>query len=504
MAASHAVTESADKDFSMSQTSRRAVSVVGLAIILLTILPWVTLEATSMRGLSFTTGILAACIGLACVATTITAFAFARITTALMGVALVVLAFVLVKSELDRDLFENTLPTTLWFWFATFVAGLVLLALAFMQPQDLAAPGAAMALTIIVSSLALWAFGSNPVDAFTDMVNHAASINTQVDIWNRATPLYLSAIAASIGFRMNLFNIGVEGQYLIAALVAAHVGGVLSQAPWATIPGFLRLIVVFLVAMTVGAVWAGLAGLLNVTRGVNVVISTIMLNFIAVSGLMAWGVQAWQADLREGESLAASNLGTTPIDDSSVLPHITGLFDFAGDIRENNPVSGMLLIAAIVGIGYYVLLNRTTFGFDLRSSGINPFAARAGGVPPKRMILIAMLLSGAIAGLIGLVEVFEISKFRPNQIQGLGFGGIAVALLGRNSPAGMAFAALLFGFLDISAGILQQTETASQEIVKIMQGIVLLAAVIAYEIASRVKTRDEAKATAEALAVVAV
>jgi simple sugar transport system permease protein len=115
------------------------------------------------------------------------------------------------------------------------------------------------------------------------------------------------------------------------------------------------------------------------------------------------------------------------------------------------------------------------------------------------MIIIAMVLSGAIAGLIGLVEVFEISKFRPNQIQGLGFGGIAVALLGRNSPLGTACAALLFAFLDISSGILQQTETASQEIVKIMQGIVLLAAVVAYEIARRFRERDEARATAEAL-----
>ena len=103
-------------------------------------------------------------------------------------------------------------------------------------------------------------------------------------------------------------------------------------------------------------------------------------------------------------------------------------------------------------------------------------------------------------GLVGLVEVFEISKFRPNQIQGLGFAGIGVALLGRNHPLGMAFAALLFAFLDISSGILQSTQTASREIVTIMQGIVLLAAVVAYEVVRRVREREEARATAEALA----
>jgi len=359
----------------------------------------------------------------------------------------------------------------------------------------LAAPVGALALTVIISSIALWAFGSNPFDAYGDMIGHAAKLETQVDIWNRATPLYLSAVAASIGFRMNLFNIGVEGQYLIAALVAAQVGGLVS------LPQVFHILVVFIVAMAVGGFWAGLAGVLNVTRGVNVVISTIMLNFIAVSGFMAWWVQAWQADLREGENLSATNLGTKTIDDSGVLPDITGWVEvFTGDIRENNPVSGMLIIALLVGIGYHVLLNRTTFGFDLRSSGMNPFAARAGGVPPKRMIIVAMIMSGAIAGLVGLVEVFEIAKFRPNQIQGLGFAGIGVALLGRNHPAGMAFAALLFAFLDISSGILQSTQTASREIVVIMQGIVLLAAVVAYEIVRRVREREEARATAEALA----
>ncbi len=359
----------------------------------------------------------------------------------------------------------------------------------------LAAPVAAILLTLVISSLALWVFGSNPFAAYSDMIGHASKLETQVDIWNRATPLYLSAVAASIGFRMNLFNIGVEGQYLIAALVAAQVGGLIS------LPQVFHIAVVFLVAMAVGGAWAGLAGVLNVTRGINVVISTIMLNFIAVSGFMAWWVRAWQADQREGELLAASNLGTRRIDDSGVLPHITGWVEvFTADIRDNNPVTGMLVVALLVGIGYHVLLNRTTFGFDLRSSGMNPFAARAGGVPPKRMIIVAMILSGAIAGLVGLVEVFEISKFRPNQIQGLGFAGIGVALLGRNHPAGMAFAALLFAFLDISSGILQSTQTASREIVVIMQGIVLLAAVVAYEVVRRIREREEARSTAEALA----
>ncbi|MEM1335666.1 MAG: ABC transporter permease, partial [Actinomycetota bacterium] len=137
--------------------------------------------------------------------------------------------------------------------------------------------------------------------------------------------------------------------------------------------------------------------------------------------------------------------------------------------------------------------------FDFRASGYNPLAARAGGVPPKKMILYAMLLSGACAGLVGMVEILsEAHKYDQGFVTGLGFLGIAVALLGRNSPGGIAVAALLFGFLDSSSGILQITGSATPEIVRIMQGIIVLAAVVAYEVVNRIRVRDEASAAAAA------
>lgn len=349
----------------------------------------------------------------------------------------------------------------------------------------------AFGLTLAVASATLWLFGSNPLEAFGDMIGHARKLETQVHILNRATPLFLSAVAAALGFRMNLFNIGVEGQYLLAAIVAAQVGGMIS------LPQVLHIAVIFVVAMVVGALWAGIAGVLNVTRGVNVVISTIMLNIVAISGLMAWWVRAWQP---ETDIQSSTVLGTKPIEDSGLLPNINSWVEpFTGEIGKGGELTGMLIIAIVVGVAYYVVLNRTRFGFDLRATGMNPFAAKAGGVAPKQMIVAAMLLSGAVAGLVGLVEVMDIGKFRPNQIQGLGFAGIAVALLGRNNAVGMGLAALLFGFLDVSAGILQSTQAASREIVVIMQGIVLLAAVIAYEITRRIREQEEARAAAEAL-----
>jgi len=356
----------------------------------------------------------------------------------------------------------------------------------------LAAPVGAFVLTVIISSIALWLFGSNPLEAYGDMLGHAAKLETQVDILNRATPLYLSAVAAAIGFRMNLFNIGVEGQYLFAFLIAAQVGSMVA------LPSLLHIPFIMIVAMVVGGFYAGIAGLLKVTRGVNEVISTIMLNSIAVAGLIAWLQQRWQAE--QGENFTSTTLGTTPVEESGLIPPINGLLEIVTrDIGQGKELTGMLIVAVLVGVAYWVLLTRMRFGFDLRASGLNPFAARAGGVPPKRMVFIAMVLSGAVAGLIGMVELADEAKFPPDPIQGLGFAGIAVALLGRNHPGGMVFSALLFAFLDVSAGILQNTEAATKEIVNIMQGIVLLVAVVAYGVTKRIQEREEAKATAEAL-----
>ncbi len=157
----------------------------------------------------------------------------------------------------------------------------------------------------------------------------------------------------------------------------------------------------------------------------------------------------------------------------------------------------MFLIAIIVGVAYHVLVNRSRFGYDLRASGMNPTAARAGGVPPKKMILYSMLASGAVAGLIGMPEILSVNhSYDQGFVQGLGFAGIAVALLGRNSAPGMAVSALLFAFLDTSSAPLQVSGTASPEIVVIMMATILLTAVIAYEVVNRVRQADEVRRAA--------
>ena len=147
----------------------------------------------------------------------------------------------------------------------------------------LLAPIGALIVALAISSVALLASGKSPVDAFSQMLDYGTQPDSLVDMLNKATPYYLSAVAVAIGFRMNLFNIGVEGQSRLAGLMAGAVGGA-SFLGW--LPGPLRILLMIVVAVVVGAAWAGIAGLLKVTRGVSEVISTIMLNFIG-GGIVA-------------------------------------------------------------------------------------------------------------------------------------------------------------------------------------------------------------------------
>ena len=356
-----------------------------------------------------------------------------------------------------------------------------------------AAPVAAVVIAVVLSSIVLLISGSNPLAAYADMLEHASKLETQVDIFNRATPLYLSGVAAAIGFRMNLFNIGVEGQYLLAFIVAAHLGAQVE------LPSVIHIAFILMVAMAVGGAFSGAAGVLKVTRGVNEVISTIMLNAVVISGLAAWWIVEWQAG---GEiSATGGRVGTEPIAESGLLPDINGLLElFTREVGQGKRLTGVLVIAAAVGIVYHLMLNRTVFGFDLRASGANPTASHVGGISPGRMVVVAMTLSGVVAGLVGMTELMNTGYYPSNPIRLLGFTGIAVALLGRNHPAGVAVAAWIFAFLDISSGILQISGAASREIVEIMKGVIILTAVIAYEVVRRIREREEAAAAAAAMA----
>jgi len=354
----------------------------------------------------------------------------------------------------------------------------------------LVAPAIAIVFAVLLSSIVLLISGSDPLAAYWDMLRNGGRLETIVDMLNRSTPLYLSGIAAAIGFRMNLFNIGVEGQYQLAAFFAAVVGAHI------VLPSLIHVTMIVVVAMVVGAAWSGLSGWLKVARGVNEVISTIMLNFIAIGGIIAW----LSVELRDGP--LTPNSGTKFIPSSGRLPDLNGVFEiFTREITGGRHLSSVLLLAIVAGIVFHVFVNRTRLGFDLRVTGYNPGAARAGGVRSSRMVVMAMVYSGAMAGLVGLVDILSRNhRFDADFLPGLGFGGIAVALLGRNHAVGIGIGAALFAFMDVSSPILQITGSATREIVIIMQGIILLAAVVAYESVRRFREREEVRRAAAALA----
>jgi simple sugar transport system permease protein len=350
-----------------------------------------------------------------------------------------------------------------------------------------AGPVMALVAAILLTSVVLLASGKNPIEPYNLMLQQIGYSDVQVLIINQASMYYIAALAVALGFRMNLFNIGVDGQYrlgaVMTAVVGAHVG----------LPAVLQVPLLLLVAILTGAFWAGIAGLLKVTRGVSEVVATIMLNAIATSLILyltqtnTWGVQV------------GNNMTTGIMKKSGWIPGI----DMGSDVGE---IYGLVFLAAIIGVLYWLVLNRTRFGFDLRATGESESAAAASGVDAKRMTLTAMLISGGVAGLAGLPLLLGDSHtYSLTFPEGLGFTAIGIALLGRNNPGGIALAALLWAFLDKASPALDYaTPVAYQkEIATIMQGLIVFAVVISYEVVRTWGLRRQQKRVGEELAAAA-
>jgi len=339
-----------------------------------------------------------------------------------------------------------------------------------------AAPLAAAVVSLVISSLVLLASGSDPVEVYRTMLDSGTETRSLLITVNNAVPLYLAGVAVAIGFRAALFNIGVEGQYQLAALLAAAAGAAVH------LPPVLHVGLVLLVAMSVGAAWAGVAGALKVTRGGSEVISTIMLNVIAA------GVAAYLlAEHLQARVAGSNNSATPPLPTSAHFPSLDPLLRALGvEVPRGTSLGGFVLVAIAVGIAYWVFITRSRFGFELRATGLNPAAAVATGVDVKRTVFLTMLVSGGLAGLVGMPQLLGTAySYGLGFTAGLGLTGIGVALLGRNSPVGIALAALLFAFLERSSSSLQFIDVPRQ-IYVIMQGSIVLSVVVAYEAVRRI------------------
>ncbi|MGW0777646.1 ABC transporter permease [Streptomyces sp. NPDC002835] len=345
----------------------------------------------------------------------------------------------------------------------------------------LAGPALALVVAFLLTSVVLVVSDLSPVEPYRLMVEQIEFTDVQVLILNQTGIYYLAALAVAIGFRMNLFNIGVDGQYRLAVMLAAVVGATVE------LPGPLHILLIVLVAMAVGAFWAGIAGILKSTRGVSEVVSTIMLNAIATS-LIAWMILPANLGVRPEGS---NDLNTGIIAESGWFPGLQ---------LEGGTIYGFTFVAFALGIVYWFVLNRTRFGFDLRATGASESAAQASGVDAKRMVLTAMLISGAMAGLAGMPMLLgQTHTYSLSFPVGVGFTAIGIALLGRNNPIGILFASLLFAFLDKTAeGI--GLEGYPKEIAVIMQGLIVIAVVVSYELVRQYGLRRQQQKVGEELA----
>jgi ABC-type uncharacterized transport system permease subunit len=247
------------------------------------------------------------------------------------------------------------------------------------------------------------------------------------------TPLVLTAIAVAFAFRCGMFNIGGQGQFLVGGFAALYVGTRFTDL--ATLP---HVVLAVLAALAAGLIWGGIAGALKATVGAHEVITTIMLNWIAVFG--------GQYLFELGGPLQGPN---PSVPRSDAVVESARLPEFPGGTGLQ-PLHVGVLIAVFALVVYSLILNRTTLGYEVRAVGFNPEAARYGGIPVGRSYFLALAIAGAFAGLAGATDIlgwkFTVAT-NDIQVSDVGFIGIAVALLGRNKAVGIFFAALLFAAL---------------------------------------------------------
>jgi simple sugar transport system permease protein len=326
-------------------------------------------------------------------------------------------------------------------WFSSRVGGVLV-------------PLAATILAFLIGGLVVLITGHNPLTAYKAIFEGTGlnwffpwvSGETREDAANDLqqtlilmTPLVLTGLAVAFAFRCGLFNIGGQGQYWVGFFAALYVGTHLEGTPRP-----LHVLLCIVASILAGALWGGIAGILKATVGAHEVITTIMLNWIAIFG------GAYLVEI--GGPLQGPQSSIPRSDD--VLPSAE-LWPIWGSLPSLHAGIFIALFALVV---YHILLNRTTLGFEVRAVGFNPEAARYGGISVAKNYFLALAISGAFAGLAGSVDLLgfkggvSTGDFATNLIA---FTGIAVALLGRNKAVGILFAALLFAALEIGTSTRQ-------------------------------------------------
>jgi general nucleoside transport system permease protein len=328
--------------------------------------------------------------------------------------------------------------------------------------QQLLVPIIAVFAAFVVGGIVVALIGDDPIETYRLLIGSAVSWPDGIGYTLfYATPLIFTGLAVAVAFRCGLLNIGAEGQLTVAAFVTAWAGIALGNLPALALVPLLCA-----VAFLSGAAWGAVPGVLKARFGSHEVINTIMMNFIAYA-LVAYFTQY------HFKAAGDPILQTVPISENA---HIMRLGRILPGLPERIPLSLAFVVALIACFLVYIFLWRTKWGYEIRATGANPQAAEYGGISTRRQIVLAMAVSG---GLAGMVAIGEVLGYRYRYYHGFsanyGFTGIAVALLGRNHPVGVLFAALLFGAL-IRGGIPVDafTDRVSKDLVEVLQALVIL------------------------------
>jgi len=309
-------------------------------------------------------------------------------------------------------------------------------------------------LTFILSSILITIAGASPAEAFAALFRGAFSnVNRMAEILVKATPFLLAGLAVSVAFKGGFWNIGVEGQIYMGAIAATVVGlKVQSESPFLLIPLVLGA------SFLAGGLWALIPGILKAKLGINEIILTMMMNYIAIS----FSIYLCHEPLRDpGGTLPQ----TGEISQGAWLPVII----------DKTRLHGGLILALLCCFLLYLLFKKTVPGYKIRAAGENPKAAFYGGVNVTKTLLITVFISGGLAGFAGMGEICGIHHRLLDGISpGYGYTGIVVALLGRLHPGGILIASLLFAFLEIGAGSMQRAVGIPSSLVSVIEALIVI------------------------------
>jgi ABC-type uncharacterized transport system permease subunit len=341
--------------------------------------------------------------------------------------------------------------------------------------REILFPLIAVVAAFIVGGIVVLLIGDNPIETYKLLIGSALSWPDGIGYTLfYATPLIFTGLAVAVAFRCGLLNIGAEGQLYIAAFVTAWVG-----ITFANLSGWVLVPLACLAAILSGATWGAIPGVLKAKFGSHEVINTIMLNFIAValtSYFVQYHFKAPGDPIMQTGFIGRQDVGEGMEALQGVNAHIPRLGEFVPSFPERIPLNVAFILALVACVLVYIFLWRTKWGYEIRATGANPSAAEYGGISVKKQIVLAMAVSGALAGMVGINEVLGYRyRFYDGFSPGYGFTGIAVALLGRNHPVGVLLSAIFFGAL-IRGGLFVDifTNKVSKDLILVIQAVVIL------------------------------